>query len=60
MKNNEKNQEQRMAFIDFWANYVRTHDDKEWSRLQNIIINQTPGMTAEQFLEMKGHNTKVK
>ncbi|MEK6887952.1 MAG: hypothetical protein AABX14_03345 [Candidatus Aenigmatarchaeota archaeon] len=53
-----KNQEQRMAFIDFWANYVRTHDDKEWSRLQNTVINQTPGMTAEQFLKMKGHQAK--
>lgn len=53
MKNN-KNQEQRMKFIDFWANYVMTHDDKEWSRQQNAVINQIPDMTAEQFLKMKG------
>ena len=53
MKNNN-NQEQRMKFVDFWANYVRTHDDKDWSRQQNIIVNQIPDMTAEQFLEMKG------
>lgn len=51
---NSKNQEQRMKFIDYWAEYVRTHDDKEWSSLQNVIINQTPDMTAEQFLKMKG------
>ena len=38
MKNNN-NQEQRMKFVDFWANYVRTHDDKDWSRQQNIIVN---------------------
>ena len=53
MKKNE-NLEARMKFIDFWANYVRTHDDREWSRQQNIVINQIPDMTAEQFLVMKG------
>lgn len=49
-----------MKFIDFWANYVRTHDDKEWSRLQNAVIDQTPDMTAEQFLKMKGETPPKK
>lgn len=53
MKKNDINQEQRFKFIDFWAKYVRTHDDNDWSRQQNIVINQIPNMTKEQFLEMK-------
>lgn len=35
----EKNFIERLEFIKFWANYVKTHSDKEWSRQQNIIIN---------------------
>ncbi len=62
MKNlNEKNQQQRFEFIDFWAEYIRTHDDKDWSRQQNIIINsclKTANMTKEQFLGMKGDKAK--
>ena len=54
--NNRNNQKQRMKFIDFWAEYVRTHDDKDWSRQQNVIINsciRNARITKEQFLEMK-------
>ncbi|OIO64741.1 hypothetical protein COY28_06360 [Candidatus Woesearchaeota archaeon CG_4_10_14_0_2_um_filter_57_5] len=43
-------------FIDLWAEYVRTHDDKDWSRQQNVIINsciRTSTMTREQYLRMK-------
>ena len=54
MKNNQK---QRLEFVDLWARYVLDHEDKEWSRQQNIIMNScsrnTP-MTKEQYLEMKG------
>ena len=43
IKNNLKpgkdNREERINFVKFWAEFVRTHDDKEWSRQQNIIIN---------------------
>ena len=53
MKKDKRNQEQRIKFIDFWAEYVRAHDDKDWSKQQNIIVNQIPNMTKEQFLEMK-------
>lgn len=34
-----RNIEQRRAFIKQWAEYVRTHDDAEWSRQQNTLIN---------------------
>ncbi len=48
---------ERMKFVEFWAEYVRTHSDVEWSRQQNVLINsclKSASMTKEQFLEMKG------
>jgi len=35
----QRNSEERMKFIEFWAEYVRTHSDKEWSKQQNVIID---------------------
>ncbi len=35
-----KNKEERMWFIRYWANYVRTHKDEEWSEQQAILICQ--------------------
>jgi hypothetical protein len=35
----EKNLIERLEFVKFWANYVKTHNDKVWSRQQNIVIN---------------------
>ena len=29
----------RKEFIRFWANYVKTHNDKEWSRQQKKLID---------------------
>jgi len=34
-----RNTEQRRAMIKQWAEYVRTHDDSEWSRQQNRLID---------------------
>jgi len=33
------NFEERLKFIDFWANYIKTHPDKVWSKQQNVIID---------------------
>jgi len=35
----EKNFKERLNFVKFWANYVKTHKDEEWSKQQNIIID---------------------
>lgn len=35
----KKNFEERLKFVDFWANYIRTHPDKVWSKQQNVIID---------------------
>lgn len=39
MKPGKNNKEDRINFIKFWVNYIKTHSDKEWSEQQNIIIN---------------------
>lgn len=52
----KKNQEERLQFVDTWAEYVRTHSDKEWSQQQNTIINsclRSSSLTKEQFFKMK-------
>ena len=54
------NNEDRMWFVEYWANYVRTHPDKEWSRQQNILINsimqnaKNSKLTKEEYLMIKG------
>ena len=57
----EKNNKERMEFVEKWAEYVRTHSDKEWSRQQNAVINsalKSASMTKEEFLKMKEENKK--
>ena len=53
------NDEDRMWYVNRWAQYVKTHPDKEWSEQQNIIINsqlqsaQAAPLTREQYLKIK-------
>ena len=52
----QENDKDRRRFVLKWAEYVRTHDDKDWSRQQNVIINsalRSANMTREQFFKMK-------
>ena len=52
-----------MRFVDKWAEYVKTHSDKDWSKQQNIVINsslKSASMTKEQFFKMKGETNYVK
>jgi hypothetical protein len=56
----KKNMEERMKFIDFWADYVRTHPDKDWSGQQKVLIDsmiqsaRSWKWTPEDYLRMKG------
>lgn len=59
----KENQKERFRFIDQWAEYVRNHDDKEWSKQQNVIINscfRTASMTKKEYLTMKGEQKRRK
>lgn len=53
----DKNQQQREEFIDFWVNYIKTHTDQEWSRQQNVLINSvlktTHQLTREDYKKFK-------
>jgi len=35
----ERNFKERLEFIKLWVEYIKTHEDKEWSEQQNIVIN---------------------
>jgi len=35
----EKNRKERLEFVKFWAEYVKTHSDKEWSEQQKVLID---------------------
>jgi len=39
LKPGRTNKEDRMNFVVYWARYVKTHPDEEWSRQQNMLIN---------------------
>jgi hypothetical protein len=35
----KKNFLERLWFIKYWANYIKTHSDKEWSSQQKVLID---------------------
>ena len=50
------NSKDRLDFVDKWAEFVKTHSDKEWSIQQNKIINsqlKSP-ISRLEYLKMKG------
>ena len=38
-KEQEINLKERLDFVRFWAEYVKTHSDGEWSKQQKELIN---------------------
>lgn len=39
LKPGRNNKEDRMNFVRYWAEYVRTHDDEDWSKQQKVLID---------------------
>ncbi len=39
MKPGKDNQEDRFNFVKFWANYIKTHPDEDWSEQQKFLID---------------------
>ena len=60
LKPGKTNVEDRMNFVEYWAEYVRTHSDEEWSKQQKVLIDsQMQGakrspLSAKVYLKMKG------
>ncbi len=48
-----KNRRERLDFVIKWADFVRSHPDKEWSRQQKILINSQIKGAKQQFLGLK-------
>ena len=56
MLNKERNFQSRLAFVRFWANYVRNKPNKIWSREQSELINsllKTANQDAELYNRVK-------
>lgn len=52
----QKNREERMKFVELWAEYVRNNPDEDWSRQQKVVVDsQLKGINlkAEEYLKMK-------
>ena len=39
IKPGKDNKEDRMNFVEYWVEYVKTHPDKDWSESQNKVID---------------------
>jgi len=56
----EQNDKQRMRFVKHWADFIKTHSDKEWSKQQNVLINSQLDnskqfkLSPKQYLKIKG------
>ena len=59
LKPGKDNKEDRLNFVEYWAEYVRTHSDKEWSKQQNVLINsmmknaKNSKLTPKEYLKIK-------
>lgn len=47
MKPGKTNKEDRMNFIEFWVEYIKSHSDEEWSKQQNKLINSQLKISRE-------------
>jgi hypothetical protein len=44
---------ERLSFVKFWARYVRTHSDREWSEQQRVLIDSQMN-NSRDFYERLG------
>ncbi len=62
----KSNKEERMNFVEYWADYVRTHPDEVWSRQQKLVINsqlmsaRSQKLSPEQYLRIKKQQQRFK
>ncbi len=48
LKPGKNNREERINFIKFWVEYIKTHSDKEWSKQQNMLIDSQIDYESEK------------
>jgi len=54
LKPGKTNKEDRMNFVRYWAEYVRTHDDEDWSKQQKVLIDSQLENSKNVFKSMFG------
>ena len=61
-KDLELDRKQRMDFVEYWANYVRTHDN--WSvqhtKFINAMMKNGNTLSKEEYLEVKDEQRKTR
>lgn len=53
---NKKEKEERLKFVRFWANYIKSHPNKVWSKQQVVLINsvmKTSNKDPKLYLKVK-------
>ena len=59
LKPGKTNKEDRINFVDYWADFVKKNPDKVWSKQQNILINsqiknaRNSKISTKFYLEIK-------
>ena len=59
LRSSSDNKQARLLFVGYWADFVRTHPDKEWEKQHTNFINslmqnaQYYPLTAKQYLKIK-------
>ena len=59
LKPGKDNKEDRMNFVEYWADYIKNNSDEVWSKQQNIIINsqiknaRNNKLSKEDYLNIK-------
>lgn len=54
LKPGKTNEKDRMNFVRYWAEYVRTHDDEDWSKQQKVLIDSQLENSKNVFRNMFG------
>ncbi len=52
----KRDMNERIRFVKFWANYVKTTPNKKWSKQQNVLINsvmKSANQDASLYLKVK-------
>lgn len=60
MKPGKNNKEDRINFVKYWAEYIRTHSDLDWSKQQNMLINSQIQSSQSLFSNTFGQGEDFK
>ncbi|MFB6283659.1 MAG: hypothetical protein ABEK59_06960 [Halobacteria archaeon] len=54
----ERNRRQRLDFVKWWAEYVKTHDDREWGRQVNRLVDEQLKSARRSREELEENHTE--